>query len=64
MEGEIDMDMDNSTVRRPAGDVQVQLGTIHFGCRSDQVVRAVFGLSTPNRSAAASGSSATSAEQW
>jgi quercetin dioxygenase-like cupin family protein len=45
MEGELDMDMDDSTVKLKAGDVLVQRGTNHSWVnRSDQVARAAFVL--------------------
>src|SRR5215510_1791002 len=45
MEGEIDMDMDDSTVKLKAGDILVQRGTNHSWVnRSDKVARAAFVL--------------------
>jgi len=49
MEGEIDMDMDDSTVKLKAGDVMVQRGTNHSWVnRSDKVARAAFVLIDAN----------------
>jgi quercetin dioxygenase-like cupin family protein len=45
MEGELDMDMDDSTVKLKAGDILVQRGTNHSWVnRSDKVARAAFVL--------------------
>jgi quercetin dioxygenase-like cupin family protein len=45
MEGEIDMDMDNSTVKLKAGDILVQRGTNHaWANRSDKRARVAFVL--------------------
>src|ERR1700751_3333232 len=45
MEGELDMDMDDSTVKLRAGDVMVQRGTNHAWVnRGKQVARAAFVL--------------------
>jgi quercetin dioxygenase-like cupin family protein len=45
MEGELDMDMDDSTVKLKAGDVLVQRGTNHSWVnRGDKVARAAFVL--------------------
>jgi quercetin dioxygenase-like cupin family protein len=45
MEGEIDMDMDDSTVKLKAGDILVQRGTNHSWVnRSDKGARAAFVL--------------------
>jgi len=49
IEGEIDMDMDDSTVKLKAGDVMVQRGTNHSWVnRSDKVARAAFVLIDAN----------------
>jgi quercetin dioxygenase-like cupin family protein len=43
LEGEIDMDIDDETVRMKAGDVLVQRGTNHAWCnRSDAAARVAF----------------------
>jgi naringenin degradation protein FdeH len=45
LEGEIEMDMDNSTVKMKAGDVMVQRGTNHaWANRSDKRARVAFVL--------------------
>jgi uncharacterized cupin superfamily protein len=45
LEGEIDMDMDDSTVKMKAGDVMVQRGTNHaWANRSDKRARVAFVL--------------------
>jgi quercetin dioxygenase-like cupin family protein len=45
MQGELDMDMDNSTVKLKAGDVMVQRGTNHAWVnRGKEVARAAFVL--------------------
>src|SRR3979490_2430771 len=45
LEGEIEMDMDDSTVKMKAGDVMVQRGTNHaWANRSDQRARVAFVL--------------------
>lgn len=45
MEGEIDMDMDDSTVKLKAGDIMVQRGTNHaWANRSDKRARVAFVL--------------------
>ena len=45
MQGELDMDMDDSTVRLKAGDVMVQRGTNHSWVnRGTEVARAAFVL--------------------
>jgi uncharacterized cupin superfamily protein len=45
MEGEIDMDMDNSTVKLKAGDILIQRGTNHaWANRSDKRARVAFVL--------------------
>ena len=49
MEGELDMDMDNSTVKLKAGDILVQRGTNHSWVnRGDKVARAAFVLIDAN----------------
>jgi uncharacterized cupin superfamily protein len=45
LEGEIEMDMDDSTVKMKAGDVMVQRGTNHaWANRSNQRARVAFVL--------------------
>jgi len=45
LEGEIEMDMDDSTVKMKAGDVMVQRGTNHaWANRSDKRARVAFVL--------------------
>ena len=45
IEGEIDMDMDDSTVKLKAGDVMVQRGTNHaWANRSNKMARVAFVL--------------------
>ena len=45
LEGEIEMDMDNSTVKMKAGDIMVQRGTNHaWANRSDKRARVAFVL--------------------
>jgi quercetin dioxygenase-like cupin family protein len=45
LDGEIEMDMDNSTVKMKAGDVMVQRGTNHaWANRSDERARVAFVL--------------------
>lgn len=45
MEGEIDMDMDDSTVKLKAGDVMIQRGTNHaWANRSNKLARVAFVL--------------------
>ena len=45
MEGEIDMDMDDSTVKLKAGDIMVQRGTNHaWANRSNKMARVAFVL--------------------
>jgi len=45
MQGELDMDMDDSTVKLKAGDVMVQRGTNHAWVnRGKEVARAAFVL--------------------
>ena len=45
MQGELDMDMDDSTVKLKAGDVMVQRGTNHAWVnRGNEVARAAFVL--------------------
>jgi len=45
MQGELDMDMDDSTVKLKAGDVMVQRGTNHaWANRGNEVARAAFVL--------------------